>query len=209
MASTSTRCRSNTSTAVRCRPVQLPQANSEAITFRGAEPADVVGIVALVNEAYRAPTADNAWTSEATLIAGARIDTSAVQHLLAEADSVLIVGEHAGAVVACIHVSRDEQEAHIGLFAVARAWQGRGLGRRLLAHAEAVAQDMGARRAAMRVVTQRADLIAFYERCGYRRTGEVGAYPVGEGVGTPRVPGLTVEALTKALTPVRSDAGKR
>lgn len=175
----------------------------EAVLFRHAESADAASIVALVNEAYRAPTGANAWTSEATLIAGARIDITALQNLLAETNSVLIVGEHTGAIVACIHIARDEPDAHIGLFAVARSWQGRGLGRRLLAHAEATAQDMGARRAAMRVVTQRPDLIAFYERCGYRRIAEVGAYPVGEGVGTPRVPGLTVETLTKALAPNR------
>lgn len=177
--------------------------------LRGAAPADVASIVALVNEAYRTQTADNAWTSEATLIAGARTDETAVQRLLAEANALLIVGERAGAVVACIHVARERQDAHIGLFAVARGWQGRGFGRRLLAHAESAAQDMGARRAAMRVVTQRVDLIAFDEQCGYRRTGEVGAYPVGENVGTPRVPGLTVETLAKAPAPARSDARKR
>ena len=175
----------------------------EAVRFRPAVPADVDGIVAVVNAAYRTPTAGKAWTSEATLIAGARIDAEAVKALCNAADSVLIVGDYAGALVACIHLARERQDAHLGLFAVAPTWQGQGLGRRLLAHAEAMARDRGARRAAMRVLTQRADLIAFYLRCGYRRSGELGAYPVDAGVGTPRVPGLTVETLTKELTATR------
>lgn len=182
----------------------LTAACHEAVAFRRAEPVDIVAISALVNDAYRMPAGDGAWTSEAALIAGARIDPNAVQRLLEGADSVLIVGEYAGAVVACIHVAREHMDAQIGLFAVARAWQGRGLGRRLLADAEVVARGLGAHRAAMWVVTQRVDLIAFYERCGYRRTGDIGAYP-GEGVGTPRIPGLTIEALAKRLVADRAD----
>lgn len=49
----------------------------------------------------------------------------------------------------------------------------------------------------MMVISQRPELLAFYERRGYRRTGEVLPYPTHAQVGMPKVH-LTVERLVKA-----------
>ena len=49
----------------------------------------------------------------------------------------------------------------------------------------------------MVVVSQREELIAFYERRGYKKTGEILEYPVHLNVGIPAVAGLTIEYLEK------------
>ena len=49
----------------------------------------------------------------------------------------------------------------------------------------------------MVVISQRKELIAFYERRGYKRTGEVDEYPVYLNIGVPSVKRLTIEYLTK------------
>lgn len=175
----------------------LPVLANNALTFRRATSADVAAIEALVNDAYRAE--GRGWTSERALVTGKRIDVAQLQALLQTPDLRLVVACHGAEIVSCILVEPAGADAHIGLFAVAPAHQASGIGARFLTHAEQLAQESGARRAVMQVVTQRSDLIAFYERRGYRRTGEPGAYPVDAGVGTPRVPGLTIATLEKYL----------
>ena len=58
--------------------------------------------------------------------------------------------------------------------------QGGGLGRRLVeaAHA-AMADRFGSRRVRISVLPQRETLIAWYERLGYRSTGETLPFPYG------------------------------
>jgi len=55
---------------------------------------------------------------------------------------------------------------------------------------------------AMTVIEQRAELIAWYERRGYRRTGETKPFPYGdERFGIPRRPDLRFVVLAKSLAP--------
>jgi hypothetical protein len=52
----------------------------------------------------------------------------------------------------------------------------------------------------MQVITARTDLIAWYERRGYTRTGERAPFPYGdERFGLPRRPDLEFERLVKPL----------
>ena len=53
----------------------------------------------------------------------------------------------------------------------------------------------------MTVISKRAELIAFYERRGYRRTGETEPFPYGqERFGVPKVDDLEFAVLTKPLS---------
>ena len=61
------------------------------------------------------------------------------------------------------------EAAHLDLFAVDRAWQGQGLGRRLLEWLERPAQVAGLARILLEVRADNAGARAFYERLGYRR----------------------------------------
>lgn len=85
----------------------------------------------------------------------------------------------------------------IGLLAVDPQAQQAGLGKVMLAVAEAHAVACGARRLRMHVLAPRTELIAFYQRRGYVVTAAIDDYPVSAGVGIPRQAGLKVLTLEK------------
>lgn len=92
--------------------------------------------------------------------------------------------------------------AYFGMFAVDPTIQGGGIGRILLAEAERIAAtDLGAARLEMTVIEQRRELVAWYERRGYERTGETKPFPYGdERFGTPKVDDLVMVVLAKSLS---------
>ncbi len=104
-------------------------------------------------------------------------------------------------VVACAHLEQRAPMAYFGLFAVAPDRQGAGVGGATLAEAERIAG--GEWRAAameMTVLRPRRDLLAWYERRGYRATGETRPFPYGdERYGVPTRPDLAFVVLVKPL----------
>lgn len=87
------------------------------------------------------------------------------------------------------------------MFAVRPELQGGGLGKVIIAEAERTAQETwGAREMRMTVIRQRSELIAWYERRGYRRTGQLTPFPYGdERFGIPQRADLEFELLVKPL----------
>ena len=71
----------------------------------------------------------------------------------------------------------------------------------LLAEAERLArEEWSASTMVMSVLAQRPDLVAWYERRGYRRTGETTPFPYGnERFGVPKRPDLSFAILAKPL----------
>ncbi|MFX9073418.1 GNAT family N-acetyltransferase, partial [Acinetobacter baumannii] len=83
-----------------------------------------------------------------------------------------------------------------GMLAVSPELQAGGLGRRLIAAAEAEAhRRCGAKVMEMTVIHRRPDLIAYYERRGYRQTGEIRPFPYE----APETTGLKMVVLERAL----------
>jgi ribosomal protein S18 acetylase RimI-like enzyme len=80
--------------------------------------------------------------------------------------------------------------------------QGQGRGGEILAEAERLARDdWDGRTMVMTVLAQRGDLIAWYERRGYRRTGESRPFPYGNArLGIPKRPDLSFVVLSKPLS---------
>jgi GNAT superfamily N-acetyltransferase len=85
------------------------------------------------------------------------------------------------------------------MLSVRPAEQAGGVGRGLLAHAEGFARERwGCSVMAMRVITTRAELLAWYERRGYRRTGRTEPFEPGDGAHFLQGP-LRFERLEKSL----------
>ena len=134
-------------------------------------------------------------------IAGDRAGAGDVAAILGDgATTVLIRRGEGPALLGCIAVEMGgEARCTISMLAVAPQRQAAGLGRGLLADAEAYAASRGARIGKITVVEQREALIAWYERRGYRRTG-LEAFPYGDAsVGTPLRDDLRFVVLEKAL----------
>ncbi|MGH3300844.1 MAG: GNAT family N-acetyltransferase [Streptosporangiaceae bacterium] len=178
------------------------------LTFRRAGEADVPAIVALVESAYRGDVSRVGWTTEADLLDGQRTDTQAVAAILGAPGSTVLLSEVAGHLVACCQLEqRPAAEAYFGMFSVRPGGQGQGVGRQVLAEAERIAGDeWAATTMVMTVLAQRAELIAWYERRGYRRTGERRPFPYGdERFGIPRRHDLVFDVLAKPLSRGKSD----
>lgn len=171
-----------------------------ALTLRPAARSDARAICDLMNASYRG-FAERGWTSEADLVAGRRIEVEDVEAAIGRDCSLILVGVDGPQIIACVHLEKAGADAHIGMFSVQPSQQGRGIGKWLLGEAERHAwRELNADRLVMEVISQRPELLAFYERRGYRRTGEVSPYPLHAQVGIPKVP-LTVERLVKAPLP--------
>lgn len=178
------------------------------ITFRAASIADIPAIVALVQSAYRGDVSRQGWTTEADILDGERIDPAVLRADIERAGSRVLLAERAGTLLACCHVEKRPDAGYFGMFAVRPADQGGGLGRRVLAEAERVlATDLGVTQVRMTVIDVRQELIAWYERRGYVRTGEFAPFPYGdERFGIPRRDDLRFTWLSKVL-PVPSAQG--
>ena len=174
------------------------------VAFRTARAADVPAIVALVESAYRGESGLRGWTTESHLLDGQRTDAADVEALIARPDSCVLLALRDGALVARCHVERQAAAGYFGMFAVDPAEQGHGLGKQVLAQAERIAREQwhcSAMR--MTVIVQREELIAWYGRRGYRRTGERQPFPYGnERFGIPRRADLCFEVLVKEFTEV-------
>jgi len=178
--------------------------SSVELHYRAATRDDVPAVVALVESAYRGESGLRGWTTESHLLDGQRTDDAGVMELLEREGSTVLLAERDGELLACCHIERQDGAAYFGMFAVNPDRQMGGVGRALLAHAERTARDVWDVPAMrMAVIEQRADLIAWYERRGYRRTGETSPFPYGdERFGLPRRDDLRFIYLSKALDEV-------
>lgn len=169
--------------------------------FRTAAADDVPALVALVESAYRGESSRAGWTTEADLLDGQRTDPEAVAAVVDDPRAVVLVAETDGALTACCQLEDRGGHAYFGMFAVSPSRQGGGLGRRVLAEAERRARERwGAAEMHMTVISQREDLIAWYVRRGYTRTGETSPFPYGdERFGLPKRDDLVFERLVKKL----------
>ncbi|MFJ2833177.1 GNAT family N-acetyltransferase [Streptomyces sp. NPDC087263] len=170
-------------------------------TFRDATDSDVDALVALIESAYRGDSSRAGWTTEADILEGQRTDPQGVLTVIKSPDSRLVTVERDGAIVACCQLEHRGDHAYFGMFAVSPALQGAGLGKVIIAEAERHAREVwGAEEMHMTVISVREDLIAWYERRGYRRTGRMTPFPYGdEHFGVPQREDLQFELLVKSL----------
>lgn len=174
---------------------------TDAPVFRNATAEDVPALVALVTSAYRGDVSRQGWTTEADMLDGERIDPDVLLRDIARARSRVLLAEREGALLACAHVAQEGAAGYFGMFSVRPDLQGAGLGKALLTEAERVVRDEWALPAMrMTVIDIRDELIAFYERRGYRRTGIHKPFPYGDPrYGIPKRDDLRFEVLEKRL----------
>lgn len=171
------------------------------LTFRHATHADIPMLIELVTSAYRGDASRAGWTTEADLLDGARIDAERLAADIERPWSVILLGEAEGETRACAHVAVEDGAGYFGMFSVRPSLQGRGIGKVMLDEAERIAREEFAQPAMrMTVIDVRDELIAYYARRGYRRTGIHKPFPYGdERFGLPKRDDLRFEVLEKRL----------
>jgi len=131
-----------------------------AISVRIAKPSDAAAIAALVNHAYAV---------EADFVEGER---TAAPEIAAMMDAgMFVVLDADGALAASVYVEAKHERAYLGMLSVDPAFQGMGLGRRLVRVAEAIGEAMGAPAIELKIVNLREELARWYRSLGYREVG--------------------------------------
>ncbi len=177
------------------------------LPVRPATPADIPALHALIERSYRGDAARAGWTHEADLIEGARTDAATLAAIIADPAQRLLLAHSANALprdtpVACVLVGQQgDGTALLGMLCVDPGVQAGGIGRRMIAAAEAAATALfGASRMEMTVIDRRPELIAYYNRRGYLPTGASKAMPAG--VGNTLAP-LRLLVLARLLGPLQ------
>jgi ribosomal protein S18 acetylase RimI-like enzyme len=121
-----------------------------------AAASDAEKLVKLINAAF---------VVEQIAIEGDRIDRAGIEKYLRTGTFLLL--EESGTLLGCVYVEKRGERGYLGLLAVDPALQKRGIGRQLSAEAEKHLREAGCGVVDLRVISARAELLAFYEKLGY------------------------------------------
>jgi ribosomal protein S18 acetylase RimI-like enzyme len=158
------------------------------ITFATVE--DIPQILVLVNNAYRGEEAKKGWTHEADLIEGnLRIDEKQLALMFDNPNAVILkYNQQEPTISGCVYLEKKDNKLYLGMLSVRPEAQAKGIGKILLRAAEEYAIAQQCDRIEMTVISVRHELISWYERNGYLKTGATEPFPDDDRFGTPRHP---------------------
>lgn len=149
---------------------------------------DIAEMVKLINSAYRGDASRMGWTTEADVVAGdLRTDEENLLELMQEPGTVFLkyYNEENKIEGSVFLQKREPGKLYLGMLSVYPQLQAKGIGKILMAAAEQYARQNGCGYITMRVISLRESLIAWYERQGYYKTGEIQPFPDGKyGIAT-------------------------
>jgi len=168
--------------------------------FRPAVVSDAAELADLVNSCYRGDSSRAGWTTEADLLDGTRTNATEIENIIMREGSTILVCRDDDKIIGSVNVERRESSCYLGMLVVNPQLQGGGIGRQLIDAAEGYAHDVwNLEKMTMTVITSRSELIAYYERRGYHRTGEIKPFKIDDVHGIPRVERIELEVLEKDL----------
>jgi GNAT superfamily N-acetyltransferase len=160
---------------------------------------DVPELNILVNSAYRGETSKLGWTTEANLLDGARIDETTLGSYFDNPNIIVLKNtDKHGAITGCVYLEVRAPQLYVGMFSVSPTLQNKGTGRELLQAAEAYAKQLNCNALTMTVISTRFELIRWYERRGFKATGEIQPFHEGTKFGIIKQP-IALIVMEKAL----------
>ncbi|MGK5735051.1 GNAT family N-acetyltransferase [Acinetobacter junii] len=151
-----------------------------------------------MNAAYRNQFG-RSWTTGKDYVKGARISKQQLISDLNNKNFELYTAQFEEKIIACIGLTLMREFVEIGTFAIDPDLQNLGIGQRMLSFAEKYIRDTYADvlNINLYVLSVRKELIEYYERRGFNRTGVVDDYPITGEVGIPLIPLSLVEMIKK------------
>jgi ribosomal protein S18 acetylase RimI-like enzyme len=145
-----------------------------------AHKEDIPALVKLLNDAYRGEASKQGWTTEADMVAGdLRTDEVNMNELMQMPGATFLkyvndeIGSDSNRIEGCVFLHKREGKLYLGMFCVSPALQNKGIGKQIMATAERYALQHNCPAVFMRVISIRHELIEWYERQGYHKTGEI------------------------------------
>jgi len=135
---------------------------------------DAPALTNLLNTAYRGESSKRGWTTEAHLISGnsRTIDAEVERILLRPGSTFLKYTNEKNEIIGCVNLQQHGHKIYFGMFSVSPMLQGVGIGKKLLHASEVYAKQLGCKAIYMTVISVRSELINWYQRHGYKDTGE-------------------------------------
>ncbi len=150
---------------------------------------DIPFLLHLVNNAYRGDNARKGWTHEADIIGGnVRIDKSSLKEMIQNPNAVVLKFAESDKIIGCVHLEKQPHKLYLGMLSVLPQRQAQGIGKKLLKASEVFAKENQFNIIEMTVISMRNELIAWYEKNGYKKTGETKPFPDDGKFGNPKQP---------------------
>jgi ribosomal protein S18 acetylase RimI-like enzyme len=139
-----------------------------------------------VNSAYRGESAKKGWTHEANLIQGEiRIDKKSLEKMLTDPNASILKYQEDDQITGCVYLEKKNTSLYLGLLTVSPDVQAKGIGKKLLKAAEEHALAKDCNKIEVTVISERTELIGWYERNGYQNTNQKQPFPNNKDFGTP------------------------
>ena len=152
-----------------------------------ATKADVPQLNKLINSAYRGETSKKGWTTEANLIDGIRVDEEALNKYFEDPQIIILKNvEPDGQITGTVYLEVRTPKLYVGMFSVSPTLQNSGIGRNLLLAAESYAHELNCHTLTITVIGIRHELVSWYERRGFKATGEIQPFHDGSKFGVPK-----------------------
>lgn len=154
-----------------------------------AQKKDIHELNRLINSAYRGKESKKGWTTEADLLEGIRTDASVLEGMIQKENVIFLkCSDDENVIQGCIYLEKRNKKMYVGMLTVSPMLQARGIGKKLLYAAEEYAHKTACLAMQMTVISVREELIKWYERHGYIKTGETKPFPNDEKFGIPTQP---------------------
>lgn len=171
------------------------------ILFRTASHTDVLALEKLINSAYRGEHSKKGWTTEADLLGGQRTDAQTLTEILETPDNQIEIMLDDNLLIGCAHLRIEAKSTlYFGMLTIEPTFQARGLGKLMINHIEKMGKRKNLHFIRMTVIQVRKELIAFYERRGFKASGNQQEFPSHDPrFGIPKNQELILIEYTKSI----------
>ncbi len=171
------------------------------INIRVAQISDASSVAQFINRAYRGESSQQGWTTEATILDGQRTDAIDIIKIIEEEGNQILLFEEASILKGSVHLKKLSSDVlYFGMLVVLPEGQNRGLGKLILAHIDQYAKAAKFKKIRISVIHTRSELIAYYERRGFKATGKSEPFPYGDiRFGIPKINDLKFLEFEKEI----------
>lgn len=143
-----------------------------------ATEADIPALNVLVHKCYRGPESFQGWTSEANMLDGNRTTPERLAREMSNPSIKFLKGlNEDGEMIACCLTQQQDDAVFTGMLCVQPHLQGSGLGKKMMAAVGAWAKENNCSKIKIEVISARKELVQWYERQGFVRTGKATPFP--------------------------------
>ena len=148
---------------------------------------DIPALEKLLNSAYRGEDSKKGWTSEADLLQGdLRTNAETLRRLMETPGAIFLkYADDRDNIEGCVFLQKLDDKLYLGMLSVSPMVQAKGIGKQLMSQAEERARKQNCSAIFMKVISVRDELVAWYERKGYHKTGKTEPFPRDDRFGVP------------------------